>query len=153
MIALKWPDGQVTTLTHALFDFNGTLAVDGRVGHAVTARLARVAELLTCVVASADTHGTLAASGLPVRWQRVVEGREKAAIVQAWQREGGRVAVIGNGRNDVEALRLADLALVVAGQEGVHRLALEAADAVFRSPVAALDALLHPARLVATLRP
>ncbi len=50
-------------------------------------------------------------------------------------------------------LAAAALGLAVIGPEGAHRGALTAADVVLRSIVDALDLLLEPRSLVATLRP
>ncbi len=60
--------------------------------------------------------------------------------------------VVGNGRNDVAMLREAALGIVIAGAEGVAVEALFAADLVFPHIDDALESLLNPRRLRATLR-
>ena len=64
-----------------------------------------------------------------------------------------QVVAMGNGANDVLLLREAALAIAVLGPEGLCVDALRAFDVVVADPCAGLDLLLHPARLVATLRP
>ena len=59
---------------------------------------------------------------------------------------------IGNGANDVPMLERAALGIAVIGPEGASGRALAAADVVCRSVVEALDLLLDPRLLVATLR-
>jgi len=60
--------------------------------------------------------------------------------------------VVGNGLNDAGLLRRAALGIAVLGPEGLSRLALLAAEVVVGSVVDALDLLLKPHRLRATLR-
>lgn len=62
------------------------------------------------------------------------------------------VIAVGNGRNDV-AMLTAALGIAVLGAEGCAGAALRAADVVVPSISDALDCLLEPRRLVATLRP
>lgn len=59
---------------------------------------------------------------------------------------------MGNGRNDHLALRTAALGVALVQAEGASPLALTAADVIVAHIHAALDLLLHPSRLVATLR-
>ena len=60
--------------------------------------------------------------------------------------------VIGNGANDVLVLEGAALGIAVIGPEGASSAALRAADVVCASIVDALDLLLEPRALTATLR-
>ena len=59
---------------------------------------------------------------------------------------------IGNGTNDVLMLEHCSLGIVVLGPEGTSGAALRAADVICRSIEEALDLLLSPQALVATLR-
>ncbi len=61
-------------------------------------------------------------------------------------------AAIGNGCNDVLMLREAKLSLCVIGKEGAATEALMAGKAVFPNICDALDFLLKPQRMIATLR-
>jgi soluble P-type ATPase len=62
------------------------------------------------------------------------------------------VAAVGNGRNDRLMLQAAGLGIAVIGPECAAAEALAAADIVAPNILAALDLLLNPLRLVATLR-
>lgn len=154
MIAVTLPGQEPILLEHAIFDLNGTLAVDGVIAEGVTERLSRLRAQLHCMVASADTHGTLLqiAERLGLETQRVGRGPEKAALVRALKGTGGVVA-IGNGANDLEMFQEADLSIAVIAAEGASVKALVAADVVCRSGEDAIDMLLHTDRLMATLRP
>jgi soluble P-type ATPase len=62
------------------------------------------------------------------------------------------VVAIGNGRNDRKMLDVAALGIAVCGAEGAAAETLQAGDIVVGRIVDALDLLLHPKRLMATLR-
>jgi len=142
--------------THAVFDLNGTLALDGLLVPGLADRLQILSQRLTCLIASADTNGTLqtTAEGLGVQYRRVTTGREKVQLVRELRQAGASgIVAVGNGHNDVDMLRTADLAIAVVGGEGADPRAVAAADIVCPSPEVAVDLLLHPSRIVATLRP
>jgi soluble P-type ATPase len=62
-----------------------------------------------------------------------------------------RCAAVGNGRNDRHLLEAAALGVAVLNVEGTASVALLAADVVAPSIGDALDVLLNPLRLVASL--
>jgi len=78
------------------------------------------------------------------------EADQKGTLVEQLGAE--RVVAIGNGANDAWMLRASALGMAVLGPEGLAEEALRAADVVVASIHDALDLLLHPRRLVATLR-
>jgi soluble P-type ATPase len=61
-------------------------------------------------------------------------------------------ACIGNGRNDRSMLACAALGILVVQEEGAAVASLLAADVLCRDIAEALQLLLHPLRLTATLR-
>lgn len=78
------------------------------------------------------------------------EAQAKAAYVRQLGSE--RTVAIGNGRNDRLMLKEAALGIAVVQGEGAAVEALTAADVVTLDILAALDLLLRPDRLTATLR-
>ncbi len=62
------------------------------------------------------------------------------------------VIAFGNGRNEVGMLRLAAIGVAILAGEGVAIAALQAADVLALGPVEAIDLVLKPKRLIATLR-
>lgn len=139
-------------LRHLVLDLNGTLAVDGHVVAGVPERLALLREQLRIHVLTAGTHGHMeeCARALGSHLHPVATGVEKRDYVRALG--AANVVAMGNGANDVAMLREAALTIAVLGAEGLCAEALRAADIVVVNPCDALDLLLHPARLVATLR-
>ena len=138
-------------LSHLVLDFNGTLARDGDLLPGLQRRLLRLCRRLQVHVLTADTFGSakVALRALKLRIHTVETGAEKRLFVST--RRG--VVAVGNGRNDVAMMRSATLGIAVLGPEGMCTELLRAADIVVPSITDALDLLLEPRRLTATLRP
>ena len=145
------PNRGTVSIHHVILDFNGTLAVDGVVEDSTVQFVRTLCKQYRVILATADTFGTAGAFAeqLGVAWQRVQTGEDKKAIVQSL---GGAVAAVGNGANDVPMFRAADLAIAVLGSEGLDVRAMREADVVASSIGRALELLVYPQRLVATLR-
>jgi len=150
-IQLELPGGP-TPFHSLVLDFTGTLSMDGELLPGVAERLRQLAEILDVVVVTADTFGTAreALAGLPLEIGLISDGVEKAAAVAKMDPEG--VIAVGNGRNDVAMMGVAGLGIAVLGPEGAPSSLLAAADIVTRDIRDALDLVLHPLRLKATLR-
>ncbi len=151
-IALAAPGAKRLSLAHVVFDFNGTLATDGAMIRGVAARIRRLARLAEVVVLTTDTFGTARAAlaGLPVAVRVVRTGRDKRRLVRSLGGEG--VAVVGNGANDVPMFQEAALGIAVCGTEGMAAELARAATIVVGDVNDAIDLLLRPRRLVATVR-
>jgi P-type E1-E2 ATPase len=155
VIRLDIPGRGILELEHLVLDLNGTIALDGEVLVVVPQRLAALSENLAAHLVTADTRGqaALIAEQLGVGLVLVTPGDEaeqKMALVKRLGAE--RVVAMGNGANDAEMLQAAALGIAVLGPEGLAAEAWQAADVVMASIHDALDLLLHPRRLVATLR-
>ena len=155
MLAVEVPGLACFRLEHLVLDVNGTLALDGKLVAGIAERLEGLKSTLAIHLLSADTHGGLAAIGTElgvpaVRLQPGGEVEQKASYV----RELGATSVVavGNGANDLGLLREAAVSIAVLGPEGLAASLLAQADVLVASPIEALDLLLHPKRLVATLR-
>jgi soluble P-type ATPase len=152
MIRIDIPQRGIIELHHAVFDVNGTLAVDGIPIPGVVDRLQVLAEHLSLHALTAGTHGNIAelerALGFPLHM--IATGDEKLRFVEQLGPAG--VIAFGNGRNDVAMLRGAAIGVAILAGEGVAIEALQAADALASGPVEAIDLVLKPKRLMATLR-
>lgn len=154
-LVIDIPGWRRLALTDLVLDFNGTLACDGLMLPGVHERLRALAPLLAIHIVTGDTHGT-AAEALaeePVQFFRLTRSAQGSAKRRYIERIGcAGVAAIGNGRNDVEMLRAATLGIAVIGPEGTAGELLDVVDVVTKNSLDALDLLLGPQRLVATLR-
>jgi len=155
MLTFTVPGRGTYELQHLVLDINGTLAVDGYLVEGVADRLAQLQAWLTLHLLTADTHGrgAVLAEQLGLPMQKLT-GPGEAEQKRAFVRHLGASAVvaIGNGANDAGMLDEAALGIAVLGGEGLAIAALEKADLVAAHPTEALDLLLHPKRLVASLR-
>jgi P-type E1-E2 ATPase len=156
MLDLDVPGRKQLRLEHLVLDVNGTLALDGELLPGVNDRITRLRESLTLHLLTADTHGRQAQidAQLGLTGVRLTRGQPEAEQKAAYLRSLGaeRVVAVGNGANDALMLREAALAIAVLGGEGLATAALREADVLAGDIVAALNLLLNPRRLIATLR-
>ena len=131
MLDLTVPGFGRLELTDVVCDYNGTLAADGLLLEGVRDRL----RPLSCTLVILDAGNQAAA---------------KRDLVQ--KLDADHVVAIGNGRNDRMMLDSARLGIAVCGAEGAAAESLRAGDIVVQHVVDALDLLLTPKRLLATLR-
>ena len=162
MIEVDIPGFGQLELQHAVFDFTGTLAVGGRRLPDVAERLTVLAERLSLRVLTADTFGVvdreladvlsprLILQKMPSETDPLSEAGYKLQVVQ--ELGGGRTVAIGNGNNDHLMLQGAALGIAIMEGEGCAVAALRHADVVVTRAADALDLLLDPRRLKATLR-
>ena len=150
-VLLEMPGGPFV-FHRLVLDYTGTLSLDGELLPGVEERLHRLARELKITILTADTFGTARESvkDLPVDIQVIQDGQEKAGIVASLNADG--VIAVGNGRNDIPMLEVAGLSMAIMGPEGAATSLLPSADVVTRDINDALDLLLHPLRLKATLR-
>ncbi len=152
MIRIEIPGRGVIELRYAVFDVNGTLAVDGIPIPGVVDRLQVLAEQLSLHALTAGTHGNIPelerAFGFPLH--KIVTGEEKVRFVEQLGPAG--VIAFGNGRNDVAMLHVAAIGVAILSGEGVAIETLQAADVLAHGPIDAIDLVLKPKRLIATLR-
>jgi P-type E1-E2 ATPase len=151
-VVIEIPGRGSIRIDHALLDVNGTLAERGHLLDGVEARIAALREIFELHLASADTFGTLEAIAAQLGVEATVAetAESKMTLLEDLGRE--RCAVVGNGANDASILEAAALGISVIGPEGASVAALQAADIVCPSIHAALDLLVDPQVLKATLR-
>ena len=155
MIRLEIPGWGACELEHLVLDLNGTVALDGQMIPGVDGRAEFLSTHLVVHLVTADTHGKAEETSQRLRGRLVCirprhEASQKQALVE--RLGAGQVVAIGNGANDARMLSAAKLGIGVLGREGLAVETLQSADLVVGRIEDALDLLLHPRRLVATLR-
>src|SRR5207244_5933265 len=139
MIRIDIPQRGTIELEHAVFDVNGTLAVDGVPIPGVIDRLKALEEHLSLHALTAGTHGNIAelerVLGFPLLV--IATGDEKLHYVE--QLGPAHVIAFGNGMNDVGMLRVAAIGVAVLAGAGAAIEALQAADVLACGPVDAID--------------
>lgn len=152
---LEIPGREALEIEHLILDYNGTIACNGIVYEGIKERLAKLAQAVKIHVITADTYGSVHAQCAAMGVEVHVIGKEaqdqaKLAFIKSLEKE--RCVAIGNGRNDTLMLADAALGFALMQEEGLSTRTLMASDVVFGSIHDALDALLFPSRLIATLR-
>ncbi|MEJ2695238.1 MAG: hypothetical protein P8013_01170 [Candidatus Sulfobium sp.] len=142
-------------LEHLVSDFTGTLSVDGKLLPGVKERLNKAGEFLTIHVLTADTFGMARKELEGVQCTlHILRGKghdiQKESYVDSLGPEG--VVALGNGNNDRRMLKAARVGIAVLLEEGCAMDAATSAAILVRSAVDALDLLLNPKRMKATLR-
>lgn len=155
MIEISIPGRETLRLAHLVTDYNGTIAEDGRLAPGVRERFLQLAEAVQIHVITADTFGLAAeeSMGLPVTLQIIGQGDQAEAKRKLVESLGAdQTLAMGNGANDRLMLGAAALGVCVLGPEGAATQTLIASTVTVRTPADALDLLLKPGRLKATLR-
>jgi soluble P-type ATPase len=155
MIEISVPGYGELSLAHVVLDYNGTLAKDGQLPGDIRILLHKVAECIELHIVTADTFGEakLGVDGIPCKLSILTDTDQALAKQKYLQNIGSsRVVAIGNGRNDRLMVKEAALGIVVVGGEGSSVETLFACDVICKSAQDALELLLNPKRLIATLR-
>lgn len=140
---------------HLVLDFNGTIAIDGKLIAGVKELLLELAHHLTLHVITADTFGSVEKEVKDVPIHVVLISREdqrsqKDKYVRSLDEK--TVVSIGNGVNDSKMLQAAAIGIIVMQTEGCSPKSMMSADIVCPDIISALTLLNNPLRLVATLR-
>jgi soluble P-type ATPase len=155
MLEIEIPGYGTLHLEHLVLDYNGTLACDGELLAGVRERLEALSGRLHIHILTADTFGKARAQlvGMPCDLSILSVDEQDSRKRDYVQALGAKAAVcIGNGRNDRLMLQEAGLGIAVVQGEGAAVQTALAADVLAPDILIALDLLIHPLRLVATLR-
>ena len=155
MIELDIPGRGHYALKHLVLDMNGTIALGGELLEGVKEKLQALGDSLDIAVITADTHGgadKLAETlKIEVHTLRPGEGgSQKLAFVKQLGAENA--VAIGNGANDALMLKESAIGICIMGIEGASVEAQQSADMLIMDICDALDLLLKPKLLLATLR-
>jgi soluble P-type ATPase len=145
MIRIEIPGSGFIELEHFVTDFSGTLSEDGILLTGVKEKLNGLSKMLMIHILTSDTFG---------RAMEELKGEDHVTQKKKYVIDLGpdRVVALGNGNNDALMLKAARLGISVCLKEGCSKDALDASEIFVKSPIDAIDLLLEPKRLIATLR-
>ncbi|WDP89529.1 MAG: ATPase P [Desulfobacter sp.] len=155
MIRFTIPGSGELAIRHMLFDYNGTLAVDGNPVPGIREKINAHSRDLDFHVITADTFGTVeqALQGVDCRVVTIPEADQDKAKADYLETLGpGATIACGNGANDELMLKKAALGVAVCLDEGMNTRALLASDLVIKDIMDLFGYLENPGRLVACLR-
>ncbi|MFO8035322.1 MAG: hypothetical protein R6U57_01655 [Anaerolineales bacterium] len=155
MIQLEIPGRGKLDLKYAVFDVNGTIAVDGHLIDGIQASFQDIREKLDIFLLTADTHSgqkdineSLSLEATIV--QKGKEAEQKGAFVERLGAE--HVVAFGQGANDAQMIAKAAIGICLLSEEGTAVQTLLNADIVISDILSGLRLLEKPIRLVASLR-
>lgn len=155
MITIEVPGYKRFDLEHLVLDYNGTLARDGYVIEGVKQHLDRLAVSLKIHVLTADSFESVykELDGYPCKiFVLEPENQDRGKLDYIRRLGCAKTVCIGNGRIDQLMLKEASLGIAVCQDEGAAIQAILSADILCPDILSALELLLHPVRLIATLR-
>jgi P-type E1-E2 ATPase len=154
MIEAKIPGFGELTLQNAIFDYNGTLAIDGYLIEGLETKLNMLAQRLRIHIVTGDSFGTAKEELKNVNCELLIIPSDNQALAKKEYLHKlipHETVAIGNGRNDQIMLKEAALGIAVLGDEGTATETLLAADLVINI-FNVFDLLENKRRLVASLR-
>ncbi len=149
------PNFKRLELQHLVLDYNGTVATDGKLLESVKALLPQLTQHYSVHIITADTFGSVKKEVEAFDVQvKILSSDDHTQEKADFVRELGAMHTVamGNGNNDALMLHTAELSIAILGEEGCSMQTLQEADLLCKSIGDALELLLHPKRLIATLR-
>jgi P-type E1-E2 ATPase len=155
MIEINIPGFAKFQFQHLVLDVNGTIAKDGQLIEGVRELLNELRARLDIHLITADTNSTqdvidgklgLTAIRIPV------QNQARAKLDHIERLGADTVVAVGNGANDSDMLERAALGIAIIGPEGSAVKTLLKAEIAVTDIRTALELLLHPQRIIATLR-
>lgn len=142
-------------IENLVFDYNGTIAVDGELISGVKELFCELKKHANIYILTADTYGTAEAQCTETGISIETFPKGKAAqYKKEFVEEIGadKTICIGNGFNDIEMFKTARLSIGVIEKEGCSGKLLVNSDVIVNSMIDAAEVLLKGKRLKATLR-
>ncbi len=156
MIAVHIPGSRENIkLEYLVADFNGTLAINGRLIDGVRELFLLLSDKLKIHIVTSDTYGSAAKElrGVDCTIKVLNEGSQdyqKGIYIAELGKDS--VVAIGNGSNDRSMLSMSAIGIAVIQQEGASVTALTSASIVCNNIHDAFRLLLEPEKLVGTLK-
>lgn len=153
MIAISIPPDQHLQIKHVVLDVNGTIAFDGNLLPGVAPLILGLRESVEVHMLTANTHGKQEHIDRELGFSAHIIQHGRSEKAQYVQRLGPQhVVAIGNGAIDAAMCEMAALGIAVIGGEGAATSLIVKADIVVNDICDALDLVLNPNRVRATLR-
>jgi len=148
------PDAEPLDLRTIILDLNGTLSVSGVVPDGVQERITKLKQRgFEIILFTGNTRGNAneLAQSLGIEWRLAANGAEKRDLALKMNPE--YCVSIGNGLIDLELMKVVKFRMVTIQAESVHVQTLLNSDVIVPTIINALDMLLDPNILIATIRP
>ena len=155
MICIDIPGVGKKEIHHIVFDYNGTIAIDGILIPGVKKAVRSFAGQAAFHVITADTFGFVTAQVSDIDCKVIIipAGNQAQSKLDFIAGLGAQNTLcVGNGANDELMLKHAAVGIAVQQEEGLATAALFAADLVVKDVLDVFAMLKTPERIMATLR-
>ena len=142
-------------IENLVFDLNGTIACDGKLIEGVEEGINKLASDFKIFVLTADTNDNAEKILKNLKVELIiVDKKDGSKFKTDFVEDIGRKSVIavGNGNNDAQMLKNAEIGIAVLGPEGTAREAMLGSSLIVRDILDVIDIISKPQRLKATLR-
>jgi|SRR6056297_2431855 len=156
MIELSLPNSKKINIKHLVLDFNGTIANDGILIAGVKEKLINLSKILNIHIITADTYGTINKqfNDKNIKIETIDKKLSGRVYKNNFIENLGKnnVIAIGNGNNDSNMLKSAEIGIAIIGEEGLATDCVLNSDIVFNNIFDALNIIENVKGLIATLR-
>lgn len=155
MIIYEIPGRDSIYAENIVFDYNGTIAVDGKLIRDVVPLIEELSKYLNVYILTADTYGTVVKECEDINARVLTFPKENAGeFKKEIVRELGssKTICIGNGYNDIPMFKESILSIGIVEGEGLSGKLLLVSDIVVSSIIDGINILLNKDRVKATLR-
>ncbi|PHO11127.1 ATPase P [Malaciobacter canalis] len=149
------PGKQEIEIKNIVFDYNGTIAIDGKLIDGVKENINELSNDFNFFVITADTYGSVEQELKSVNCKIIkIEKSSQDISKEKFIKElGSNTALcVGNGRNDKLMLKEAILGIAILQDEGICTQTLLNSDILVKSILDVFGFLNDKNRLIATLR-
>jgi len=155
MLKIKIPSYKEIEVENVVFDYNGTLALDGKPIEGIKEKLIEVSKMVNVYIITADTFGTVRESFRDIEVEVKIISKENGALdkLNFIKKLGSdKTIAVGNGNNDELMLKESVIGVCILGGEGLATRALLASDIVLKDIKDFFSMIVNTGRIIATLR-
>jgi soluble P-type ATPase len=155
MLLYEIPGRDNIEIENIVFDYNGTIAVDGKLIDGVKDLINSLAGQVDIYILTADTYGTVEKEcgdmyAKVLTFPKENAGDSKKEIVKTLG--GDRTICLGNGYNDIPMFEESIIAIGIIEGEGASGKLLSKADIVARNIIEGINIIMNKNMIKATLR-
>ncbi|NLL80849.1 MAG: HAD family hydrolase [Tissierellia bacterium] len=155
MILYKIPGREDIEIENVVFDYNGTIAVNGKLVDGVSQLINKLSKYANIYILTADTYGTVEKECISLEakvltFPKENAGESKRDIVRSLS--GDKTLCVGNGFNDIPMFEESVLSIAIIEGEGASGKLLSKADIIVRDIIDGINIILNDNMVKATLR-
>lgn len=154
-MVFKIPGHETIEIENVVLDYNGTIAIDGKLVEGVAELINELSSKISFHVLTADTFGTVKKELASVNCKVVIipnNNQDISKLDYVIKLGKDKTLCVGNGKNDKLMLKESILGIAVVQNEGVCVESLLVADIACQSILDVFEIFKSPNRLKATLR-